>query len=270
MTRVTPLKIHGGKHYLASRIIERMPPHLHYVEPYFGGGAVLFAKDPEGVSEVVNDIAGELTNFWLTLQSAAAHRELRRRLAHTPCSEWEWRRAREAPPVTGRADVVRAWRFFIRYRQSRQGLGRDFATVTRARVRRGRNEQVSAWQSACDSLPAAHERLARVLILNRDGLDVIRQNDGPDTLFYLDPPYLLSTRSGPAYDFEFSEEQHTALLAALVGLRGRFLLSGYRSPLYDAWARDHKFPRDDFPIDNKASGRAVKPRMVECVWRNFP
>ena len=43
-----PLKWHGGKYYLASKIVRLMPPpHLHYVEPYFGGGAVLFARDPE-------------------------------------------------------------------------------------------------------------------------------------------------------------------------------------------------------------------------------
>jgi len=70
-----PLKWHGGKYYLADRIIGLMPPHIHYVEPYFGGGAVLFRKDPydkrhvvksvnEGCSEVVNDINDKLCNFW--------------------------------------------------------------------------------------------------------------------------------------------------------------------------------------------------------------
>ena len=42
-----PLKWHGGKYYLASKIVRLMPAHLHYVEPFFGGGAVLFARDPE-------------------------------------------------------------------------------------------------------------------------------------------------------------------------------------------------------------------------------
>ncbi len=77
--RVTPpLKWHGGKHYLASRIVGLMPRHLHYVEPFFGGGAVLLARDPndpslwlpphKGVSEVVNDINGRLVNFWRVLR----------------------------------------------------------------------------------------------------------------------------------------------------------------------------------------------------------
>ena len=58
-----PLKWHGGKGYLAKWIISLMPPHVHYVEPFFGGGAVLLEKEPEGVSEVVNDVNAELSNF---------------------------------------------------------------------------------------------------------------------------------------------------------------------------------------------------------------
>lgn len=63
-----PLKWHGGKHYLAKKIVVRMPPNTHYVEPFFGGGAVLLAKDLYEVSEVVNDIDGHLMNFWEVLR----------------------------------------------------------------------------------------------------------------------------------------------------------------------------------------------------------
>ncbi len=62
-----PLKWHGGKHYLAAKIIAKMPPRckrpndpdasdpgwLHYCEPYFGGGSVLLANDPTDISELV-------------------------------------------------------------------------------------------------------------------------------------------------------------------------------------------------------------------------
>src|SRR5262245_33969309 len=96
-----PIKRHGGKSYLAKQIIALMPPRaqnpnapsadddgwLHYVEPYFGGGAVLLAQDPEGISEVVNDLDGELTNFWDVLRSPVDFPQLRRLLACTPVSE---------------------------------------------------------------------------------------------------------------------------------------------------------------------------------------
>ncbi len=67
-----------------------MPKHSHYVEPYFGGGSVLFAKNPEGVSEVVNDIHYELSNFWACLQGKESFAEFKRRIDATPFSEVEW------------------------------------------------------------------------------------------------------------------------------------------------------------------------------------
>ena len=68
-TRVpNPLKWHGGKYYLASRIVDLMPPHTHFVEPFAGGLSVLLAKSPDGVSEVVNDQNSDLTNFWDVLK----------------------------------------------------------------------------------------------------------------------------------------------------------------------------------------------------------
>ncbi len=90
-----PIKRHGGKCYLAKRIVGLMPPHTHYVEPFFGGGAVLLARDPEGVSEVANDLDGDLTCFWRVLQSGELFPLLRRRLEATPFSEAEWDAARE-------------------------------------------------------------------------------------------------------------------------------------------------------------------------------
>ena len=76
MLLIQPIKYWGGKGYIAPKIIGLMPRHLHYVEPYAGGLAVLLEKDPfdqslfwgeqgyeQGVSEVANDIYGELTNF---------------------------------------------------------------------------------------------------------------------------------------------------------------------------------------------------------------
>src|SRR5437868_14003261 len=90
---VPPLKWHGGKHYLARRIVALMPPHTHYVEPYAGGLSVLLAKSPEGVSEVANDLDGGLVNFWRVLRHPADFEAFRRAVEATPFSEDEWHRA---------------------------------------------------------------------------------------------------------------------------------------------------------------------------------
>jgi DNA adenine methylase len=242
---------------------------LHFVEPFFGGGAVLFALDPQGISEVANDVHGELTNFWDVLQSETLFAKLRHRLDCTPCSEIEFERAGQQ---SGQLDSVeRAVRFFIRNRQSRQGLGRDFATMTKNRSRRGMNEQAAAWHSAIEGLGEVHARLQRVVIMNKDACDVIKQQDGPRTLFYCDPPYLHTTRKsvGEYGSFEMSEDDHTALLQTLADIQGRFLLSGYRSELYDEFADRCGWQCHQYEIDNKASSSKTKEKKTECVWTNY-
>jgi DNA adenine methylase len=262
-----PLKWHGGKHYLAKRIIELMPPHTHYVEPFLGGGAVLFAKPCNGISEVVNDSDGELTSFWQVLRNPELFERFYRTVEVTPFCEAIWQ---DACRTVATGPVDRAVAFFIRFRQSRQGLGRDFSTMVK-RTRRGMNDHASAWLSAVAGLPEAHRRLSRVVILNRDAIDVIRQNDGDKTLFYLDPPYLHATRSsvGEYRQHEMTDADHARLLDLLAGLRGKFILSGYASELYERHASANGWHLETVPIDNKASGGRQKPQRVECLWMNY-
>lgn len=287
-----PLKWHGGKNYLAKKIIDLMPKRcknpndpapddpgwLHYVEPYAGGLAVLLAMDPEGISEVANDRYHELTNFWTTLQDKRAFQEFKDIVDAIPFSFVEYvdsELRNEAPRMW--PNVEAAVKFFVRCRQSLAGRMDSFAPLTRNRTRRGMNEQASAWLNTVDGLPDVHARLKRVVILGHEALKVIRGQDGPRTLFYLDPPYLHETRATVGqYQFEMTEVEHSALLNALVStkhsggsLEGRFLLSGYRSELYDSYAERFGWNRHDFQIDNKASGGKVKRKMVECVWTNY-
>lgn len=266
----SPLKWHGGKSYLASRIVAMMPPHIHYVEPFAGGLSVLLAKDPEGVSEVVNDMNGDLTNFWKCLADGIAFGIMRRTLEATPFGEKVWDDPLEWFRRSPGAPVDEAIAFFVRCRQSLAGRMDTFAPLSRNRTRRGMNEQVSAWLTTVEGLPEVHARLKRVVVLNRDALDVIRQQDGPKTLYYCDPPYLHETRATTGeYAHEMTHVQHAALLELLSTIEGKFLLSGYRSPLYDDAAATHGWHRTDFDLPNNAAGGAEKRRMTECVWTNY-
>jgi DNA adenine methylase len=245
--------------------------YIHYVEPFFGGGAVLFEHNPEGKSEVVNDIYEELVNFWRHLADENSFKMLIRKLEATPIAfdMWVQSFAERFHPERW-TPLDRAAQFFIRYRQSRQGLGDCFNTLSRNRVRRGMNEQASAWLSAVEGLPAAHERLKRVVVLHGDAMDVIRQQDGAKTLFYCDPPYLHDTRSVvDAYEHEMLVSQHGDLLTALANIQGKFVLSGYRSALYDGVAETMNWRRVDIEIPNHSSGAKVKEIETECLWMNY-
>lgn len=281
MTLIQPLKWWGGKHYLAKEFIKLMPRHLHYVEPYAGGLAVLLERDPydrslywselgheRGVSEVVNDIYCELSNFWRVLQREDTFSSFQRQIEATPFSQVEWEDAETRQhPITD-LDVDAAVAFFIRCRQSRAGAFKDFATLSRNRTRRQMNEQTSAWWNCVEGLPAVSARLRRVVILNEPALDVIQREDGEKTLFYCDPPYLHETRAATGnYQHEMTESDHRELLTVIKRCQGKVMLSGYPNPLYDGELAG--WSRQDFYIDNKASGGSVKRQMTESVWMNI-
>jgi DNA adenine methylase len=280
------LKWHGGKRYLASRILELMPPHLHYVEPYFGGGRVLFARDPadprlwwtgtdsdgrpcKGVSEVISDLYGDLMNFYAVLKDADLFGRLRHRLELTLHSEAEWEASRELLAGSPGDPVARAAALFTLCRQSLSGRMVGFAPTVRNRLRGGRNDGANAWWSAIDGLEAVHHRLRDVKVLCRPALDVIRTEDTPATLFHLDPPYLHETRAakgvyGPR---EMSDADHRHLLDALRSVKGKVILSGYRSDLYDDALRDWR--GEEIEVANHAAGGDKKRRMIECLWMSW-
>jgi DNA adenine methylase len=145
----------------------------------------------------------------------------------------------------------------------------DFATLSRRRTRRNMNEQASAWLNAVEGLPAVHERLKRVVVLDSPALEVIQQQDGPDTLFYLDPPYLHTTRSSTdTYgEFEMSDEDHRQMLTVIKKCNGKVMLSGYPSELYSEELAG--WNTHSFELPNNAAGGASKARMTEMVWSNF-
>lgn len=262
-----------------------MPPHLHYVEPFAGSLAVLLERNPnrdwmsmgngvplpsslQGCSEVINDLHGDLMNFWAVLQSPELFGRFQRVVEAVPFSEEQWKLAGALSQESNL--VLRAVGFFIRCRQSRAGTFKGFSTLTRNRTRRGLNEQTSAWLTTIDGLPEVHARLKRVVILNRDALDVIKQQDGEKTLFYLDPPYLFETRSTTGqYDHEMTDGDHKELLEVLAACKGKFLLSGYPSRLYDDFATANNWHHVDFDLPNHAAGGDEKRRMTERVWMNY-
>jgi len=267
----SPLKWPGGKHYVARQLVELMPRHTHYVEPYAGSLAVLLAKSSDGISEVVNDLHGDLTTFWHVLQSPSWFRGFRRRIEAMPFSESEWKHSQESltkpseasPRVA--AQVDRAVRFFVLCRQSLAGRCKNFAPISRTRTRRGMNEQAAAWLRAIEGLPEVHARLQRVVILKRPAVEVIRSQDGPETLFYLDPPYHPDTRAsvGQSGACEMTAAEHEALLR----VQGKVMLSGYACPLYDS--RLSGWQRREFDLPNHQAGGVIKRRMTEVLWSNF-
>jgi len=218
---------------------------------------------------LVNDLDGRLTNFWRVLQGKETFARFQRIIQAMPFSEQEWCEARTWTCERGPDHAIHdAVGFFVECRQSLAGRMDQFTLFSCRRTRRGMNEQVSAWLTAIDGLPTVHRRLHRVAILHRPAMEVLRGQDGPDTLFYLDPPYLPSSRTATAvYEHEMTEDEHRELLALLPTLRAKIMLSGYPSPLYDSLLTG--WQRHEFDLPNNASGTKKKDRETEILWCNF-
>ncbi|HET7486852.1 MAG TPA: DNA adenine methylase [Acidimicrobiales bacterium] len=271
-----PIAYFGGKTRLAPWIAALMPPHRVYVEPFAGSAAVLFAK-PRSTHEVINDLDGQLVNFFRVLREQPDEMERLCRL--TPYARDEF--AAAAVDAEALSDVERARRWWVRSSQSFAQTG-GHNTGWSTSVKRGSNNARSAW-NRIERFAAAAERLACVTIENRDALEVVQAYDDPAGVVYADPPYLGSTRSSfcdangwsrrPAGDYahEFStDEDHRALAGVLGALRATVFLSGYSSALYDeiyaGWWR----------LDRQVLCRASNGRSgsngyrTEVLWCNRP
>jgi DNA adenine methylase len=263
---------YGGKTGLAQRIVSLMPAHRVYIEPFAGSAAVLVAKPPS-THEILNDVDGEIVNFFTVLRTRPDDLELACRL--TPYSRDEYAAARAADPDE-LDPVERARRWWVLSTQS-FGQTAKRGTAWCASVQRGSNNARSVW-NRIGRFAAIAERLGPVVIENRDALEVIARYQTADAVIYCDPPYLGSTRSSYAdgrrpdgdYPHEFATEaQHRALAELLHTSAAAVLLSGYPSDLYDelyaGWGR-----RDYQVVRRSSNGRSsgASSHVTECVWIN--
>lgn len=266
-----PVKWHGGKYYLAPRLVRRFPKHYQYMtfaSTHGGCAAELFAKELSPV-EVYNDINYRIFNLFFVLRNRPE--DLCLALALTPYNENDFNEALRGYPQVchvGDTRVAQAHRDYVIWRQSIGGRG-DAFSYTKHRIRRGIADVVSAWLTSIDdNLPRAIERLRRVQMFNRPATEIISKFDSADTFFYCDPTYLPETRSSPeVYDDEMTPEQHEELGDVLNSIKGSVMISGYPSKMYDKLY--HGWRTCQFNLPNNSAGGRKKQRRIETIWMNY-
>lgn len=228
----SPIWWFGGKGMMTAKIVPLLNQieHKYYAEPFGGGASVLLAKPPAQV-ETYNDLDSALYDLFMTLADDAAFERFYRKVAVLPYSRQLYYECR----ADWRAQTERherVWRWYVVARMSFSGgFGHSFGTAVTS-SKRGMAATTSNWLSALDMLPRIHDRLQRVQLENAPALRIIERYDTPDTLFYLDPPYPLATRKSGGYAHEMTHEDHAALVAALLNLKGKAALSCYDHPVY--------------------------------------
>ena len=224
--RPAVLRYPGSKWSLAGKIVENFRDHAHYVEPFFGSGAVFFNKPPVA-HEVLNDSNGSIVNLFRMLRDRTD--DLCWLLETTPWSREEYD---QSDVLTGdqledaRRFVVRCW----------QAHASDLAKKTGWKSR-GAQQRAGGmshrWLKVPEQLRELAWRLGDAEIEHRDAVEVITRHASVDCLIYADPPYPHSVRTQHMYGFEMTDTDHERLLKVLVQHPGQVVVSGYATPLYD-------------------------------------
>ncbi len=244
---------HGAKWRLAPWIIEQFPAHRVYVEPYGGGASVLLRKD-RSYAEVYNDLDEEIVNLF---QVARDHGdELARRLELTPFSRVEFKASYGDSTdriERARHTIIKAYQGFGSNSIHRLSGFRNNCTLSGS-------TPAGDWATYPTALRKIITRLQGVVIESRYAINILEMFDSPETLFYVDPPYLPETRNpGHDYAHELTGEDHRTLLHALNESNGMVVLSGYPSPIYDdalqGWRR----------LEKKTMADGARPR-TEVLW----
>lgn len=243
---------------LAPWIIEHMPAHRVYVEP-FGGAASVLIRKPRSRTEVYNDLDGEVVNVFRVMRDPAMNRQLKELLILTPFSREEFDAAHEPssdPVEWARRSIVRSF-----FGHGADSLTREHKSGFRAKSFGSSRDASKDWINYPKELDAFLDRLTGVIVESKDAKEVMTANDTPETLHYVDPPYPFGTRSDKrhGYRHEMDDAAHGQLCIFLRGLKGMVILSGYPTPLYDELGWDR--------VEREAYADGAAER-TEALWLN--
>ncbi|UWE05307.1 DNA adenine methylase [Laceyella sacchari] len=254
----SPLIWFGGKGRVANEIINRMPDHKVYVEPFGGAAHVLAQKSPVS-NEVYNDIDGALVNFLLVARDKPD--ELASACSTLPYSRQLYEEWRDSPLPDDKFE--RAVRFFYLNRCGIQkGNGpKTYRTGWRHNSKPNQSPARS-YQNACQLIQEFSRRMRYVQIEQDDFRTIIQKYDSPETLFYVDPPYFGREQY---YAGGFTEQDHRDLANILANIEGKAIVSYYADPLLDelyAGWRIETFEANKQVVKHKGLGTKTEELLI--------
>ena len=257
----TVLKYPGSKWNIAGQLVNLIPEHHSYVEPFFGSGAVLFNKQLSAI-ETVNDLDSNVTNLFRCIQ--VDPERLARLVMTTPFS----REIYDSQFVSKESSVYlsdfqKAVNFLVCCWQG-HGFRTNGSKVGWKNDVQGREKAYALWNwyRLPEWIIDIAERLRKVQIENRSALEIINRFDYENVFMYIDPPYLLKTRAGKQYAHEMTDAEHEELLKVLLQSKAKIMISGYESELYNDYLKE--WNKSTF----KSCAEHGNPRK-EVIWMNY-
>lgn len=251
-----PISYYGGKQNMLVHLLPLIPSHQTYVEPFFGGGALFFAKNPAPL-EVINDTNELLINFYrqMVINFDALNLEIKATM-HSRASHFK-----AGQIIKGRVeatDLQRAWAVYVSINQgfaNMLGIGWGYE-------KKPHSEGCLKWLNNRNSFINYSDRLKQVQIDCQDALKVIKLYDSDSTLFYCDPPYY---NSDCGHYKGYTEADYQQLIDLLLTIKGKFILSSYPNRVINALEWIH---RDDIPM-NRAVNAAKGATKIETIITNY-
>jgi len=223
----SPIIWFGGKGKFVNHLLPFVKyPHQTYVEVFGGGASLLFAKKPSQF-EIYNDIDSGLVNLFRVIRDKKKFKEFERLCYLTPYSREEYAYARKHYE-TAKTDIERAYMFYLTARMSFSGrfdAGWGFDVC-------GTRNHLKSYFNAIELLFEIHQRIIGVQIENNSFEKIFDTCDSEDTLFYLDPPYVHSTRKQIRYSYEMTDKDHKQLIDIILNIKGSAFISGYQNKIY--------------------------------------
>ena len=251
----TPITYYGGKQKMLKYILPMIPYHTIYVEPFFGGGAVFWAKEPAKV-EFINDKNAEVINFYKVLKQR--FNDLKKEVDLTLHSEFQQKQAKAIYlSPTGHSEVKRAWALWVLSHQSFYSILNNTWKCSKSR---SLGKQIQDRKEAFTD--DYSKRLERTSIFCRDALDAIRKADHEDAFHYIDPPYF---NADMGHYGGYTKMDFETLLQLLSTLKGKFMLSSYPSEILSEYTTQHGWKMIEFELPRSAGGG----RKVEVLTMNY-
>lgn len=250
------LRYPGSKWNLANRIVSMIPEHKSYLEPFFGSGAVLFTKQQSPI-ETINDLDDNIVNLFTVIRTRPE--ELKRIIELTPYARAEYDAAFK---IKTDDPVEKARLFLIKSLQSH-----GFRVIDKSGWK---NDVQGREKSYCvkhfNELPSIINeitcRLKQVQIEHMDAVKLIKRFNYDNVFIYLDPPYVLNTRTRKQYNHEMTDEDHIHLLETIMDSKAKIMISGYQSELYDSYLK--KWYRSEY-----AATAEQGLKRTEVIWTNY-
>jgi DNA adenine methylase len=256
----TPISYYGGKQMMVKDILPLIPDHLVYTEPFFGGGAIFFAKEPSKI-EVINDVNHEVINFYKVAQSRIE--QLQEKINETLHSRELHARAHvvyQYPALFD--DVTRAWAFWVLSSQGfacKIGGSWGYDKTSNSVAKKVHNGKARFGEEL-------KQRIEMVQIECTDAINVITSRDREEAFHYCDPPYF---NSDCGHYKGYTRADFERLLHCLANVKGKFLLSSYPSEILEEHTERYGWYTRKIEKQLAISAQA-KGKKVEVLTANYP